>query len=277
MKSGTGPQRDKLSDFGWLETHRERLIQKFGSLTPQFPPTLGRPLPTLIPNQDIIDSAFTPPVPAEPSGCTNETQSAAKRLMGGTTRPDEIEAVTQANAKGGIAIVDSLDACLPPSFLHPERLGLFQQHFNVLPKNGLDYFDAARLALFDSIPEYDSLSIGSPWFAIFGATKADGILPIPDSFNTLFATWHNWAVLDWKYIVDQPYLICLSWQGPNFGDKGFHYVSRPLFNQLMDIYGSSMRLPKNNQTEHPETISISTWEWAMSLSRYIISLAPFGY
>lgn len=276
MKNGTGPTRDKLKDYGWIETHGERLVKRFGSLTPQFPPTLGRTLPTIIPNQNVDDAAFTPPVLREPYGCTNESQTALKRLMGGTPRPDELEAVTHANARGGFGVTDSLDACLPPSPLHPERLGYFDVHFNIRVQGGLDPFDAARLAMMDGLPEYRGVSIGSPWFPEFENTKSDGILPTPPSFNTAFATWHNWLALDWKMIGDQPYLICLSWQGAGFGDKGFHYVSRTLFNTLMDIYGSTMRIPAD-RTTNPQPITINTWEWLISLMRYVINLRGYAY
>jgi hypothetical protein len=55
-----------------------------------------------------------------------------------------------------------------------------------------------------------------------------GILPIPPSFATGGLGWHNWKVAGWKTIGGAPYLICKMWAGPDYGDRGFVYMSREL-------------------------------------------------
>lgn len=282
MKSGTGPTRLKFKDYGYFETHGKRLEQKYGSLGaipshPEFPSTLGRKI-TLVPNQNIDDPAFSPVVVAEPYGCTNESQTAAGRfLTGNMIRPDFLEALTNANARGGYDVRKSLDWCLPPNVLNPKRLGIISGYDNVRPKGGLDWFEAIKVAIMDGLPEFRVVSIGSPWFVEYGRTGTDGILPTPASFNTIFATWHNWIVFDWLPLKDQSYLACLSWQGPSFGNVGVHYISRAHFNRLMSITGCVAFVATQQFKEGIQTIDASTMEWLQSLMRYIISLAPFAY
>lgn len=113
------------------------------------------------------------------------------------------------------------------------------RYFNVIdPFNNMDAFDDCRNGMFLFNSEKRSVSIGVPWFPEWEGTASDGVLPQPHDFNVSRASWHNAKVSGWKLINGAPYLIVKSWQGPNYGDHGYCYIGRDLFNQVMTISGT---------------------------------------
>lgn len=96
----------------------------------------------------------------------------------------------------------------------------------------LDWFDDVRNFINKN---NRSVGIGSPWYAEYEWGGKDGIMP--KGINQI--SWHAWKACGWKNINGKAYLICKSWQGENYMDKGFAYFSREEFNRIMDIRGSS--------------------------------------
>lgn len=133
------------------------------------------------------------------------------------------------------------------------------KYFSVKPAGRIDWFDAVRIAIFVNQHEFRSVSVGSPWFSEWNNAGSgtevvkepngtytlrvapqgkSGILPAPAKY-----TWgvigHNWKISGWKVIDGVEYLIGKPWQGENFGDNGWVYVSREIFNKTMQVNGSS--------------------------------------
>lgn len=82
-----------------------------------------------------------------------------------------------------------------------------------------------------------SISVGSHWYTGFELVGQDGILSMPSPSDAY--SQHNYKVCGWKTIDGIVYLIVKSWQGPEYGDGGYCYMSRELFNFLMDQYFSA--------------------------------------
>jgi len=179
--------------------------------------------------------------------------------------PQTLEAATHANALGGFDIRNSLKAAM--------KLGWFTAFFNVRPVQ-LDFFDTIRLAMLSGAPEKRSVSIGTPWFPDFENPNVDGALPIPDSLKLSGVPWHNWAIIGWKMVGDQPYLVGKSWQGQSYGLNGYHYVSRAWINTIMGISGTCAFTASNMKPENPQTISVSTLQFILSWLR---NLAGYAY
>lgn len=107
-------------------------------------------------------------------------------------------------------------------------------YFAVEQIAGLDWFDSIRSALQTG---QRSISIATPWFPAFENAPL-GIVQSPTSYDVSTATWHNHKICGWKTINGVPYLVDSSWQGIEYGDKGFAYFPREIINQLMTISGS---------------------------------------
>lgn len=105
-------------------------------------------------------------------------------------------------------------------------------YYAVVDSPDLDAFDDVRSAI---VLNNRTVSVGTPWFPEFETVGQDGVLPLFASPVTIF---HNWKVCGWKQINGQPYLIGKTWQGPSYGDHGYCYLSRTLFNELMSLSGS---------------------------------------
>lgn len=108
-------------------------------------------------------------------------------------------------------------------------------YLNIYDDGPLDFFDAARDALIKhSVP----LSCGTPWFpewALPGQVLSDFYY----DGNPYHYGWHNWAIKGWKDINGQPMLLVKSWQG-RFGNDGWQYINRDVFNKAMLIRGSAL-------------------------------------
>lgn len=98
-----------------------------------------------------------------------------------------------------------------------------------------DYFDGIRSALYLGLAERRIVGMATQWSASFEQISHDGILP--ESPVSLY--WgHMYAAVGWKTIYGVPYLILKTWQGPNYGDDGYCYMSRALCNRLMGTWGA---------------------------------------
>jgi hypothetical protein len=114
--------------------------------------------------------------------------------------------------------------------------------FNVYDDGGLDWFDGIRIAVSG---RGKGASMGTPWFPSWEHLGADGIVPMPTEDELYKAStdpdslaWHNYSCKGWTTISGKPYLRIKSWQGKNYGDHGWCYMSRELVNKIIEIRGS---------------------------------------
>jgi hypothetical protein len=223
-----------------------------------------------MPNQNL-PQAFSgiPSIPAWPTGCTVYCQTdLCIDEDGKLLDPNLLEDVTHANANGGGDIRVALKAAI----------NVFQRtaYFNIQAKAPLDWFDAIRVAMWVSQAEKRSVSIGIPWFAEFENLLASYIMPIP-VFDTKRATWHNAKIAGWKTIGGAPYLIVKSWQGPEYGDKGYCYMPRELCNALLNISGTGAFTLSKVAPGQIQTIDLSTIATLVSFIRNLIASAVAAF
>lgn len=254
IRNGTKPNKESHKDF---DLHKS--FGNVGAPTPQFPAEYITDSGLTMPDQNTFDTSFVPPVPPEPEGCTNECSADITTDQTGIVhRPDVLEEITHANALGGFAVRTSLD-------MAKNKLNWFGTYFAVKAYAPLDYFDAIRLAISSGYPEKRSVSLGTPWPLLFESTGPDGIVPHPQTFNLAGVPWHNHKIAGWKTINGIPYLVSKSWQGPNFGDKGFCYFDRALINSLMAINGTCAFTVTQVVPPSIQTIDMGVVRWLLSL------------
>lgn len=251
--------------------HRDYDFKKsFGALkTVPFPPEYNTDAGLTMPNQDLVNNDFTPPVPALDYGCTDYTTSeVATDLLQpinlySAKNPLVIESITHANANGGGDVRQSLMAGV--------SVGWYSGIFNI-QAYGQDFFDAIRDAMASGGTERRSVSIGTPWFSVFEEVDSSGILQIPRSFNTAGLPWHNFKICGWKTIGGQVYLKAKSWQGPTYGDHGYCYFSRQLINNVMSIKYTAAFTATRGVLPPIQTIDTTWLQWLLSWGR---SLLPY--
>lgn len=277
IKNGTKPTKIDHRDYDFHKS--------FGALNLKaipFPQEYNTDAGVTMPNQEIDDYSFTPFVPAELSGCTNEsTSDVATDLSNGSKirRPDVVEAITHANALGGYDVRQSLLTGLQPNPLNPKRLGWYSAIFNIRAI-GQDFFDAIRDAMASGGTERRSVSIGTPWYPEFepvgngnGKMTLSGIISEPANWSTDGMPWHNWKICGWKMIDGQVYLIGKSWQGAQYGDKGFCYFNRQIINHLMSIPGTVAFTATTGALPPISTVNTTWLQWIISYAR---SLLPYS-
>lgn len=258
IRQGTVPTRISKKDWDYHKS--------FGTVGAAlvFPAEYFTDAGLTMPNQDLPNPQFTPPVPPLPYGCTDYTQAELSTDLGtGLEDPEYLENITHANANQGANIRNALLAAV--------HLGWFTGFFNILPHQ-LDYFDSIRLAMVSGIPEKRSVSTGTPWYPIFEQVDQTGVLQMVPDLNDSRLTWHNWKICGWKTIGDQTYLIGKSWQGATYGDKGFCYFSRPLINTLMNVPGSVAYTATRGILPPISTISAPLWAWLVSNFKSLLGL-----
>lgn len=248
------------------QDHRDYDFKKsFGAVAPpSFPTEYITENYLWCPDQNSSEPIFGNP--ALPYGCTDYTQAdLCADDDGRLYNPLILENITHANAKNGLDLRIAMDGA--------RKAYNRTAYYNIKGAGAVDTFDAVRLAMyFISASEKRSVSVGSPWFYQFTGAGYTGIVPIPDSFNLIYATWHNWKVGGWKTIDGQPYLICKSWQGNKIGDGGYLYFSRPLFNSLMAIRGSVAFTLTNMKPDQVQTIDMNVIARIVSYIRYLFNI-----
>lgn len=229
MKSGLNPVERDHRDYDYHRT--------FGSVSP-----------FVLPTEYDVDAGLTMPnqeLDGLPYGCTGYAQTDLctdedgvvydPRFTYDMTLKDEGQ---WGNYNTGCDIRDSLKTLLsygakikdnPNDDPTTHRRGAY---FNVGPTT--DFFEGVRSAMYLSRLEKRAASIGTPWFVEFERITADGILPDNPTINTN-AEWHNWVCSGWVMKQGEPYLKVKSWQGTAYGDNGWAYMSRSLYNKLLSM------------------------------------------
>lgn len=146
-------------------------------------------------------------------------------------------------------------------------------YFNVYDDGGLDWMDSFKSALWLNRADKRGISVGTPWFAEW-ATPQIGIVTSLFTYNGNPGnySWHNWAIVGWRVISGEVYLIGKSWQGPNYGDRGFHYIDRKTINRVMKIRGCVAFTIKDAGPEDIQTISIGILETVILFLYRILGL-----
>ncbi len=255
MKSGLKPTRPDHRDYDFLKSHG------FGATFAQLPPEYSVENGLWVPNQNDAEPVFTnPPLPF---GCTDYTQAdICADEDGKLYNPAEIEAITHANAEMGGDIRAALKAI--------QGLWGRTAYFNIRSSGVIDAFDSVRLALYSSQPEKRSVSVGTPWYSAFEQTLG-GIVSTPQDYKDI-GSWHNHKICGWKTINGTPYLISKSWQGNIFGDKGFCYFPRDVFNAIMSISGSAAFTTSKVAPAQILTVDLSIVDTIVSYIRWLLKL-----
>ncbi len=286
MKSGLRPSKHDHRDYDYFKS------KKMGATSvPPFATEYNVDAGLWVPSQEAGSPLFNPHVPSMPWGCTNYGQTDLcidedRKLY----NPAYLESFTHANAKGGLEVRESLQAVVDHGMQDVAGnlvKGQHQEYFNIKASGAIDWFDAMRLAMISTSSEKRGISVGTPWFAEFATAngtsvvrKPDGtieygvggpktgIITMPTYFGLDGVPWHNWGIKGWKTINGELYLIGKPWMGPEFGDKGFCYFSRPLFNAIMNIRGSvAFTIDKLMPGEEAVPIDSNIIEWIGSLIR----------
>lgn len=136
-------------------------------------------------------------------------------------------------------------------------------YYNIYDDGGLDWFDSIRVAI---QKEAKGASVGTPWFPEFELLGQTGILSMPalnEIQNPQNLSWHNFSCKGWKTINGVPYLMIKSWQGLNYGDKGWCYMSRSICNAILEIRGSGAFIQTHSVPEDKQTIVLTLWDYVM--------------
>lgn len=282
ISHGARPTRLKHTDYDFLKSHR------FAGGTPEFKDEYFADAGLTMPDQNHVCSEFVPPTPPMPFGCTNFIQAdLATDLTRRMHNPLFLENITHANAKGGLDIRDSLDACTPPTTLKPCRLGWITQFFNVRSQGRIDFFDAFRIAQVMGVNagEHRSITWGTPWFPSWEESINNGlrVMPMPTTQelaqirkNFLSMPWHNSKLDGWTTNNGVLLYRDKSLQGPDIGDHGFIYFPREVINMVMSLKYTIAFTASNIGVEKPLPIDVNTVQWIVSFLRTLLSRYVFG-
>lgn len=269
IKHGTRPSRIDHRDYDYIKSHN------FGAITAgdaQFPDEFFADAGLTMPNQETVDAEYTPPTPAMPFGCTNYTQAdLATDLTKQIHNPNDLEAITHANAKGGLDIRESLDAAR-------KQLGWFKNFYNIRASGRLDFTDSFRLAQITGLNQNENRAIswGTPWFLSWeqALLRGDSIMPMPTTteLNSISSLpWHNSKLDGWTTKNGILVYRDKSLQGNTIGDRGFIYFPREVINVVMGISGTVGFTATNIPSFAPQTIDITRLQYILSLLRSLIA------
>lgn len=232
MQSGLLKIRPQRKDNSFLHSYGATVFDTKG-LPTSFSIYNGEP----IPDQDALDTRFSPALPPLPFGCTGESTSFICGVEDNALYNPMFTYLNTPPGTFGVgrdiraSLESSIDTGLQNSSgnVGGKRTALF----NVYGSRAIDDFDAARIAIWINQNERRAVSVGSYWYPEFESVLSNNILPIP-SFNVSQATLHNYIITGWVDIGGTPYLECISWQGMKYGKEGIVYMSRSLYNALME-------------------------------------------
>lgn len=137
-------------------------------------------------------------------------------------------------------------------------------HFIV--KKNPDYFDGLISALWI---KQGGFSIGTPWLQVFNWVGSDGTIPDFAAPKT-FLSGHCWEATGVKIVKGEPRIICKSWQGPSYGDRGYCYFNRKQINDLLGCRGSGAFGQKHASPEDIKRVEMSIIEVAFSYFKMLL-------
>lgn len=230
-----------------------------------------------MPNQNAADASYTPPAPALPSGCTDY---ACVELCtdedGVLYSPMLMENLTHASALGGADVRAALGVA--------SRVFNKGSYFAIRASRDFDMFDAIRLAMFSTQDEKRSVSIGIPWYPAFEGTVKEpdgsytakaltgGILTMPWTLDITGLGWHNAKIAGWKTINGVMYLTVKSWQGRDYGDGGWCYMSREICNAVFSVSGTCAFTLAKQPSYGVQTVVLPWFQTFISLVRNMLNL-----
>lgn len=141
--------------------------------------------------------------------------------------------------------------------------------FEIEPTNGLDWFDALRSGLL--MHPKRSISVGTVWPREFNQIANDGIISNVFILRSGDA-WHNWKISGIVKKNGVWYLKGKSWQGPQFGDNGFHYMNREVINALFNVRGSEAWNQARATSDEIKTVQLPILEKILSLVLRMLQL-----
>lgn len=255
MEHGTGPVAKDKRDYDYHKT--------FGTVSvPAFPENFSIDAGLTMPNQEADGLPF---------GCTSYTSSDLCTDEDGLTYDDYSYLYhltppgTDSEGREMRAALSTICKYGPKNkngTVGPKRTA----YFNIKASGIIDAFDAVRVAIYSTQDEKRGVSAATPWFGGFF-----GPIASTATFDPAYASWHNHAIKGWKTINGVPYLLSKPWQGPNYGDKGWVYFSREVWNQLMKIDGSAAFTLSKVAPGDIQTVGV---EWVRNLVAFLLSLFP---
>lgn len=240
MKSGLNPVRPDTRDYSLLHT--------FGGLTTEpagLPDNFSLYAGQAIPNQNQPDSRFPFSVPSLPEGCTGESGAFETGMQDGVLyNPQDLYLATPPgdpysgrDLRAMLGTLISRGVKDANGNLSPKRTA----YFNCYGAGAIDDFDAARIALWINQWEKRGVYLGTYWY--WGDAPST-TLTVP-SFNTSGATMHCYIATGWMTWGGTQYLEIIPWIGMDIGEKGRFWLSRDIYNKLMDQpYTGAMTVTK---------------------------------
>lgn len=138
-------------------------------------------------------------------------------------------------------------------------------YFYIERLNG-SFFDGLVSAMWK---KQGTLSVGSAWLPEFETVGPSGIIP-PFVVPQNFSEGHNWECCGVKLIGGEPHIICKSWQGTHFGDKGYCYFSKSQIDALLDMSGSGAFGQVHATPEDIKTVQLSLFSAIIDFIKQII-------
>lgn len=218
-----------------------------------FPRTFGATTPLLLPDAYNCDSGLTNPnqnADGYPEGCTGYTQSELcvdeDAVVYKPSYTYKQTLLIEGSAPSSACnIQDSLKSTIVYGVqglnentdieAATHRRG---QYFQLEETNNLDWFDSVRSTLWLNRFEKRSVSCGTPWFKEWLIPHNGIVGDFAWNGDSNSVPWHNYKICGWKTVVGVPYLIVKPWIGSQWGDNGFCYFPREVFNRVMSINGT---------------------------------------
>lgn len=248
MNSGLNKIRPSRKDYSLLHTYGST---SWAGLPDSFSIYDGR----TIPNQDENDTRFPFTIPALPNGCTGEAGAFETGLQDGVLyNPQDLYMATPpGNPYTGRDMRAMLQTLIERGVkdangnLSPKRLA----YFNCYGAGAIDDFDACRIGLFINQNEKRGVYIGSYWEWSSNPPAAQLFVP---TYSTN-APLHCYLATGWT--ADG--LEVIPWLGGTLGDKGKFYVSREIFNRLMQMPWTGCYTITKQPSNTPVPIGAQAW------------------
>lgn len=264
-------------DYSFLPTYGQIAPDPEG-LPANFSIYTGQP----IPDQNSLDTRFTPNLPPMPFGCTAESGTYNCNLEDSLFpyNPKDLYDNTSPGGPGGRDIRQMLSTlcsrgprAVDGSF-GPKRTA----YFNVYGSGRITDAAAARIALWINQQEKRPVIVGTWWYPEFATVDIDGALQTP-SFNPSQASLHCYIVTGWRTNTKgQIELQVISWQGMTYGVNGVCWMNETLYNALLrQPFSGAFTITKNtSQTPVPIGVQAYIDHISYSLVQFIRNLYNFN-